>query len=49
MQKILFINFDRYKEEITNSLLDLIICQNEEIRKKVKEILSANYSKLISK
>ena len=49
MEKILFFNFDRYKKVITNSLLDLIICQNEEIRKKVKEILSAIYSKLTSK
>ena len=49
IQKILFFKFDKYKEEITNSLLDLIICEDEEIRKKVKELLSAIYNKLTMK
>ena len=46
IQKILFFKFDRYKEVITNCLLELIICEDEEIRKKVKELLSEIYSKL---
>ena len=46
MEKVLFFKFDKYKELITKSLLELIICQNEEIRKKVKEILSSIYNKL---
>ena len=49
VQKILFFNFDRYNEAITKSLLELIICQNEEIRKKVKEILTSIYNKLTLK
>ena len=49
MEKVLFFKFDKYKELITKSLLELIICQNEEIRKKVKEILFLIYNKLTLK
>ena len=46
LQKIVFFKFDKYKELITNSLLDLIICQNEEIRRNVQELLTEIYNKL---
>ena len=49
MQQLLFFQFDKYKEEITNSLLDLIICEDEEIRRKIKELLSAIYNKITVK
>ena len=39
---------DLYKEAITNSLLDLIICEDEEIRGKVKELLSSIYFRVTS-
>ena len=49
IQKILFFSLDKYKETIIHSLLDLIICEDEEIRKKVKELLFAIYNKLTIK
>ena len=49
IQKILFFKFDKYKEIIIKSLLDLIICEDEEIRKKVKELLFTIYNKLTIK
>jgi len=48
IQKIIFFKFDKYKEAITNSLLDLIICEDEEIRGKVKELLSSIYFRVTS-
>ena len=46
IQKIIFFKFDKYKELMTNCLLEMIICEDEEIRKKVKDLLSAIYNKL---
>ena len=47
IQKTLFFKFDKYKEPITNSLLELIICEDEEIRIKVKDLLSEIFNKII--
>ena len=49
LQKILFFKFDKYKEVLTNSLLDLIVCQNEDIRRNVKNLLNEIYNKLTIK
>ena len=46
LQKILFFKFEKYKEVLTNSLLDLIICQNEDIRRNIKDLLTEIYNKL---
>ena len=44
IHKILFFKFDKYKKPFTKSLLDLIICEDENIRGNVKELLSAIYN-----
>ena len=44
IHKILFFKFDKYKKTFTKSLLDLIICEDENIRGNVKELLSAIYN-----
>ena len=48
IQKILFFKFDKYKKLFTKSLLDLIICEDENIRGNVKELLSAIYNQSTS-
>ena len=44
IHKILFFKFDKYKKTFTKSLLNLIICEDENVRGNVKELLSAIYS-----
>ena len=44
IHKIIFFKFDKYKKPFTKSLLDLIICEDENIRGNVKELLSAIYN-----
>ena len=44
VHKILFFKFDKYKKPFTKSLLDLIICEDDNIRGNVKELLSAIYN-----
>ena len=48
IHKILFFKFDKYKKTFTKSLLDLIICEDENIRGNVKELLSAIYNQSTS-
>ena len=44
IHKILFFKFDKYKKPFTKSLLDLIICEDENIRGNVKDILAEIYN-----
>ena len=44
IHKILFFKFDKYKKKFTKSLLNLIICEDENIRGNVKELLSEIYN-----
>ena len=44
IQKILFFKFDKYKKPFTKSLLDLIICEDENIRGNVKILLASIYN-----
>ena len=46
IQNIEFYNVDKYKEIMTKVLVDLIICENEEIRAKTKDLLTSVYIKL---
>ena len=44
IHKILFFKFDKYKKTFTKSLLDLIICEDENIRGNVKILLASIYN-----